>query len=144
MKRIWTNGCYDILHIGHVRLFQYAKSLGDILIVGIDSDERVKELKGNNRPFNNENTRKEILLSNKYIDEVFIFNSSDDMCRIVQDCRIYTIVIGGEYSNRFTNPPVVAANFVKELIFFPMVPNISTTKILKYEENINNGKNSIT
>ena len=52
-KKIWTNGCFDILHIGHIKMLQYARSLGDNLIVGIDSDRRVKELKGESRPINN-------------------------------------------------------------------------------------------
>ena len=59
--KIWTNGCFDILHIGHIALFKYARSLGDELIVGIDSDEKVKRDKGKNRPFNCLYDRMEIL-----------------------------------------------------------------------------------
>ena len=72
MKKIFVNGCFDILHRGHIELFKYAKSLGDILFVGIDTDERVKKAKGNERPFNNQDDRKYLLESIKYIDEVFI------------------------------------------------------------------------
>ena len=52
MKTVWTNGCFDVLHRGHIELFKYAKSLGDYLVVGIDTDERVKASKGSSRPFN--------------------------------------------------------------------------------------------
>ena len=80
---IWTNGCYDILHVGHIALFKYAKSLGGNLIVGIDSDDRVNKLKGNGRPINNQNDRKEMLESIKFIDEVIIFNTKEEMCDLL-------------------------------------------------------------
>ena len=67
---IFTNGCFDILHIGHVKLLKYAKSLGSRLIVGINSDCSVKRLKGSSRPINNLNNRKELLESLSCVDEV--------------------------------------------------------------------------
>ena len=70
MKNIWTNGCFDIIHAGHIALFEYAKNLGDNLFVGIDSDERIKINKGLNRPINNVALRQKVLLSIKYIDRV--------------------------------------------------------------------------
>ena len=73
-KIIWTNGCFDVLHRGHIELFKYAKSLGDRLYVGIDTDEKVKRDKGKDRPVNKLNDRKFLLESIKYIDKVFIFN----------------------------------------------------------------------
>ena len=76
MKKIWTNGCFDVLHRGHLEMFKYAKSLGDYLIVGIDQDERVRASKGISRPVNNENDRKFILESIKYIDEVVMFSTN--------------------------------------------------------------------
>ena len=79
MKKIFVNGCFDILHRGHIELFQFAASLGDKLIVGIDSDERVKKSKGISRPFNNQDDRAFFLESIKYIDEIYIFDSSEDL-----------------------------------------------------------------
>lgn len=124
---IWTNGCYDILHVGHIALFKYAKSLGDNLIVGIDSDKRVKELKGSDRPFNNENDRKEMLESIRFIDEVVIFDTKEEMCEILIDKNINTIVIGDDYRNKL----VTGSDIIKDIVFFAKIGNYSTTNYLK-------------
>ena len=73
MKVGFVNGCFDVLHVGHIRMLEYAKSCCDHLIVGIDSDKRVKELKGQSRPINNENERTEFLLALRAVDDVKIF-----------------------------------------------------------------------
>ena len=78
-KVIWTNGCFDVLHRGHIELFKYAKSLGDRLVVGIDTDERVKASKGETRPFNNIQDRVEMLQAIKYIDEVRVFDTDVEL-----------------------------------------------------------------
>lgn len=126
MKKVWTNGCYDILHVGHVRLFKYAKALGDQLIVGIDSDSRVQKLKGSDRPINNQDHRKEMLLSNKYIDEVIIFNSSDELRNLIRTNAIHTMVVGEEYRNK----EVVGSEHCPEVIFFTKIKGLSSTRIL--------------
>ena len=74
--KVWTNGCFDILHRGHIELFRYAKSLGDELVVGIDTDEKVKLDKGEDRPINNLQDRMYMLQSIKYIDRVIPFHST--------------------------------------------------------------------
>ena len=84
MKIIWTNGCFDILHRGHIELFKYAKSLGDKLFVGIDSDQKVKQDKGFPRPINNQEDRRIILESIRYVDEVCIFDSKDVLEKIIK------------------------------------------------------------
>ena len=76
MIKVWTNGCFDILHRGHIEMFRYAKSLGDELVVGIDKDEKVKLYKGKDRPINNLQDRMYMLQSIKYIDKVVYFNST--------------------------------------------------------------------
>lgn len=131
MKNIWTNGCYDILHLGHIRLFQYAKSLGNKLIVGIDSDNRVKELKGNNRPINNEQYRKEILESIKYIDEVYIFDTSDKLKSLIKEHNIDSIVVGDDYKTKL----VIGSELVKQTIFFTRIPSLSTSQIINDTSN---------
>lgn len=128
MKNIWTNGCYDILHIGHIRLFEFAKSLGDKLIVGIDSDNRIKKSKGNNRPINNQEFRKEILQAVRFIDEVYIFYTDDELCNLIKQNSIDTIVVGTDYKDK----DVVGSQFSKETIFFPRTIDISTSKIYEY------------
>ena len=96
MKKIWTNGCFDVLHIGHIKMLQFARSLGDNLIVGIDSDKRVASLKGSDRPINNQNDRVEFLRSIKYVDDVFVFNSKENMCDILIREEISTTEIINE------------------------------------------------
>jgi D-beta-D-heptose 7-phosphate kinase/D-beta-D-heptose 1-phosphate adenosyltransferase len=128
-KIIWTNGCFDVLHRGHIELFKYAKSLGDELIVGIDSDEKVKKDKGNDRPFNNVKDRKEVLEAIKYIDGVFIFNDTqglDDLIRVVGPD---IMVIGSDWKGK----TVVGEQHVNKLIFFDRLKNYSTTNILEWK-----------
>jgi len=125
LKNIWTNGCYDILHIGHIRLFEFAKSLGDKLIVGIDADDRVKQFKGNNRPINNQEFRKEILQAVKFIDKIYIFYTDDELCNLIKENNIDTIVVGNDYKDK----NVIGSQFSKQTVFFPKTINISTSKI---------------
>jgi rfaE bifunctional protein nucleotidyltransferase chain/domain len=125
LKNIWTNGCYDILHIGHIRLFEFAKSLGDKLIVGIDADNRVRRSKGNNRPINSQEFRKEILQAVKFIDEVYIFHSDDELCNLIKQHNIDTIVVGSDYKDK----NVIGSQFSKQTVFFPRTIDISTSKI---------------
>ncbi len=79
MRIIWVNGCFDVLHRGHIELFKYAKSLGNRLVVGIDSDNRIKGSKGSSRPFNTSRDRKYVLQSIKYIDDVVEYDSDDEL-----------------------------------------------------------------
>ena len=81
---VWTNGCFDILHRGHIELFKYAKSLGNRLIVGVDTDEKVKLDKGKNRPINNIGDRVTMLESIRYIDEVVWFDSTDGLRNLIK------------------------------------------------------------
>lgn len=126
MRSVWTNGCFDILHIGHIKLFEYAKSLGDILVVGIDSDERIKKSKGISRPINNEQNRQAFLQAIRYIDHTVIFHSDDELCSYIKKFNIDTMVVGDEYKTK----EVIGSEFCKDINFFPKIPNISTSKIL--------------
>ena len=96
---IWVNGCFDILHVGHLNLLQAAKKYKNkknILYVGIDSDKRVKELKGNDRPINNENDRKRLLESLKMVDKVVIYDTQEEMCNYIKSFNIDYMMIGDE------------------------------------------------
>ena len=126
---VWTNGCFDILHKGHIELFKYAKSLGDKLYVGIDSDEKVNKDKGIDRPFNNVQDRRKVLEAIKYIDGVFIFNDTqglDDLIRVVGPD---IMVIGSDWKGK----TVVGEQHVNKIKFFDRIEEYSTTKILEWK-----------
>jgi rfaE bifunctional protein nucleotidyltransferase chain/domain len=124
-KIIWTNGCFDILHTGHIELLKFAKSKGDFLFVGIDSDKRVKNLKGEKRPINSQWDRKKMLESIKYVDKVFIFDDEHSMEEILIDNKIDLIVIGDEY----TDKKVTGSRFC-EISFFKKIPGKSTSNLI--------------
>ena len=125
-----TNGCFDILHVGHIRSLQKAKSMGDILAVGVNSDDSVKKLKGKNRPINNQNERAEILAALGCIDLVSIFTdeTAEKFLEIVKP-NLY--VKGSEYD--LVNLP--EAKLVNKLggktVALPMIPGVSTTKTIE-------------
>ena len=97
MKIVFTNGCFDILHIGHVHYLNEAKALGDKLIVGLNSDESVRRLKGLDRPINNENDRKFILENLRSVDEVIIFNE-DTPIELIKNVKPNILVKGGDWA----------------------------------------------
>ena len=124
-KIIWTNGCFDILHTGHIELLKFAKSKGDFLFVGIDRDKRVKNLKGEKRPINSQWDRKKMLESIKYVDKVFIFDDEHNMEEILIDNKIDLIVIGDEYADK----KVTGSRFC-EISFFKKIPDKSTSNLI--------------
>ncbi len=95
-KIVFTNGCFDLLHVGHIRYLQEAKKLGDFLFVGINSDSSVKTLKGPNRPIQNENDRAEILASLGCVDAVCIF-SEDNPLNLIKQVSPNVLVKGGDW-----------------------------------------------
>ena len=130
-KIIWTNGCFDVLHRGHIELFKYAKSLGDKLIVGIDSDEKVKKDKGRFRPINTMRDRKFILESIKYIDKVITFNSTQGLEDAIETILPNIMVIGSDWKGK----TVIGQQYTDKLIFFDRIGDYSTTNILNGETN---------
>lgn len=127
MKLGFVNGCFDILHIGHKRLFEFAKNNCDHLIVGIDSDQRVKDLKGEKRPFNNHNIRKEMLEAIKYIDEVKVFNSEKELKNLVKTYCPDVMFVGSDYREK----KVIGSQYAKKLIYFERIDEYSTTKTIE-------------
>lgn len=126
-KTVWTNGCFDILHRGHIELFKYAKSLGNYLVVGIDEDERVKQSKGDSRPINTTSDRKAVLESIKYIDEVVTFSKDSELENCVLNSEASIMVIGSDYKGK----RVIGAQYVDEVKFFNRLTDYSTTKIVE-------------
>ena len=127
MIKVWTNGCFDILHRGHIELFKYAKSLGDKLIVGVDSDEKVKKDKGQDRPINYIGDRIEVLKSIKYIDEVVWFVSTGHLRTTIGIHKPDIMVIGSDWKGK----DVIGQEYAGKVDFFDRIECYSTTKLLK-------------
>ena len=127
MITVFTNGCYDILHPGHLALLKFAKSKGEWLTIGIDSDKRVKKLKGESRPVNDEYARKEMLLALSVVDDVYIFNSDEQLCDLIKHIKPDTMIVGSDYKDK----PVIGSQYAKKLMFFEKINGYSTTKIIK-------------
>jgi D-glycero-beta-D-manno-heptose 1-phosphate adenylyltransferase len=131
-KVVFTNGCFDILHIGHVRLLNIAKSYGDILVVGVNSDNSVKRFKGEDRPVNGQDDRCELLNNLKSVDYVIVFDE-DDPCRIISELKPNVHVKGGDYDpdNYDTMPESkVVRDLGGEVKIVPLIQGKSTTGII--------------
>lgn len=125
MKRIFVNGTFDVLHLGHLAMLNFAKSLGDHLVVAIDSDERVHRLKGSSRPINNVVERKVMLENLKAVDSVKIFDTDEDLINIIKTCDI--MVKGGDYKTL----PIIGKEFVT-VVLFDRLDDYSTTKKIQH------------
>ena len=125
---IWTNGCFDIIHVGHIELFKYAKSLGFTLYVGIDSDEKVKKDKGKDRPFNKLTDRIKVLESIKYIDKVISFNTTKELESLLHHYKPHVLIVGSDWQNK----TIVGEEHAQHVRFFDRIEQHSTTKILEW------------
>ena len=121
--RVFTNGCFDILHKGHIELLAYCKSLGQVT-VGLNSDESVKRLKGVSRPMNTESDRKRILEALRYVDEVIIFQE-DTPHDLIRKLKPDVIVKGGDY-----RPNEVIGSDLCEVRIFNTLAGYSTTSFI--------------
>ncbi len=134
-KVVFTNGCFDIIHSGHLELLEKARALGTKLIVGINSDESVKKIKGAPRPFTNQNERAEILKSLRFVDEVRVFDESTPE-KLIREINPNILVKGGDWQ---TNE-IVGADFViengGEVFSIPLKEGFSSTKIIENIQNI--------
>lgn len=128
MRKVWVNGCFDVLHRGHYELFNYAKSLGDLLTVGIDSDEKIKKDKGDGRPFNNVEDRAYALESLRAVDKVRIFNTREELENNIKEYSPDILVVGSDWKNK----EVVGCKYAKKIVYFNRIGEYSTTSILNY------------
>ena len=126
---IWVNGCFDVLHMGHIELLRYAKLLGHTLIVGTDSDQRIKSNKGFSRPINNLALRVKFLEAIRYVDTVVTFDTDEQLNELIRFYNADTMVVGEEYKGR----RIVGGECVKNIIFYPKQYGLSTTKLINYK-----------
>jgi len=125
-KIVFTNGCFDLYHIGHAKYLESAKSLGDILIVGINSDSSVKKLKGNERPINPLSDREKIIASHFAVDYVLSFDDETPLA-LIKKIQPDVLVKGGDYKNK----TVVGETYSKQVVLIDYIKNKSTTGIIK-------------
>jgi D-beta-D-heptose 7-phosphate kinase/D-beta-D-heptose 1-phosphate adenosyltransferase len=127
LRKGFINGCFDVLHPGHIAILEYSKSLCDHLIVALDSDERVATAKGNDRPFNNLDDRKRVMQSIRYVDEVVTFSSTEGLERLIKNCSPDVLIVGSDWEGK----TVIGAEHAKELKYFRRIDGHSTTRILE-------------
>ena len=126
-KSVFINGTFDVLHLGHLALLNYAKSLGDKLFVAIDSDERVQQLKGPTRPIYDAYQRKVMLLNLKAVDEVEIFSSDEELEMWIKQINPTIMVVGSDWRNK----TVIGSQYAKRLEFFERIDEYSSTKTIQ-------------
>lgn len=121
MRRVFVNGTFDILHLGHLALLSFAKRQGQWLTVAIDSDRRVRELKGPDRPVNSQHERVEMLRAIRWVDEVKIFDSDQELIDMISEADV--MVKGSDYQGK----PIVGQDLC-EIVFFERINEFSSTK----------------
>ena len=135
-KLVVTNGCFDLLHLGHVRYLQAARKLGDALAVGLNGDRSVSKLKGNGRPINNESDRAEILAALSCVDFVSVFPEMR-ATRFIRAAQPAIYVKGGDYTSESLNPEERAAlqEVGAEIRIIPFEKGYSTSFLLEQLRN---------
>lgn len=129
-KIVFTNGCFDILHVGHVRYLTAAKNFGDVLIVGLNTDESVRKLKGETRPINNEQDRAEVLLGLKAVDHVICFGEQTAE-NLISEVRPNIYVKGGDYTLETLPEAKIIQSYGGKVEFINLVEGRSTSNIIK-------------
>lgn len=130
-RLVFTNGCFDLLHVGHVRYLRQARALGDALVVGLNSDGSVRALKGEGRPMNSQGDRAEVLAALGCVDYVVIFDDPR-ATELIRTVRPHVYAKGGDYTPESLDSEERAAleNCGAEIRILPLVPGRSTTELL--------------
>ena len=128
MKISFVNGCFDVLHPGHIQLLEYARSFGDYLIVAIDSDRKVAEMKGPNRPIFSQYDRAAVLKSIRHVDIVHIFDTREELEYLLESIKPDTMVVGSDWKGK----EVVGSHYAKQVRFFDRIGEYSTTKTIEH------------
>ena len=130
MITVFTNGCFDILHAGHIDCLKKSRALGDKLVVGINSDKSVRKLKGLSRPINNQEDRKKMLEALRCVDEVIIFDE-DSPYELISKLRPNILTKGGDYSI----DKIRSRSLVEEVVIIPYKEGYSTTNMINRIKN---------
>lgn len=123
-----VNGTFDIVHRGHIEMLNYAKSQGDFLLVAIDTDRRVKELKGDKRPINNQWDRWYMLDNLRAVDSVRFFDSKEELIEIMKEYKPDIYVKGSDWKR---DQPSTAEQYCEKVIYYDRVGDYSTTKTIQ-------------
>lgn len=132
-KFVFTNGCFDIIHKGHITYLEEASKMGEILIVGLNSDESVRKLKGPNRPINNEDDRAKVLSSLSSVDYIIIFEENDPY-NLIKELKPSVLVKGGDYEIE----NVIGHDLVDKTVIIDFVEDLSTTNIINKIKSLKN------
>ena len=127
MKKIFVNGSFDLLHTGHLGMLNHARRLGDHLLVAVDTDRRIKEHKGEDRPVNNERTRVAIMSNLKAVDEVAVFDTDEDLINIIRMYEPDIMVKGSDWRGG----EIIGSEYCKEILFYERDNDESTTKTIE-------------
>ena len=128
MTRVVVNGTFDIIHVGHLKLLEYARSFpNSYVLVLTDSDRRIKELKGQDRPINNEYERCSMLSAMKYVDRIETFDSDQELIDLIKNFDPDVMVKGGDYRDK----PIIGAEYCKDIKFYDRFKHYSTTDTIQ-------------
>ena len=127
MRKIFTNGCFDILNPGHLALLKYCATMGDYVLVGIDSDRRVQEMKAQNRPIQNQEIRRIMLLNLKWVNDVVIFDTDEELEQLVKNYDPYCMIVGSDWQDK----KVIGSEHAEVIGYFERIDEYSTSKIVE-------------
>ena len=125
--RVFVNGTFDLLHPGHISLLNYAKSLGNYVIVGIDTDDRVREKKGPTRPIYNQTDRGLMLIALESVDEVRYFDSDESLESLVKEIKPDVMVVGSDWKDK----SVIGSYWSSDLKFYDRIEKYATSKTVQ-------------
>ncbi len=126
--KVWVNGTFDVMHVGHIKLLEQASRLGTVR-VGLDTDERIRSKKGPTRPVNTLEDRMEFMKSIRYVDSVVSFGSNEELENRIKEWDADIMVIGNDYKYH----EIIGSHLVEKVFFFDKIEGKSTTNILKHE-----------
>jgi cytidyltransferase-like protein len=138
VTKVWVNGTFDVFHPGHLALLKFAAKNGE-LHVGTDTDRRISEKKGPDRPFFNLEQRMEMLESIKYVSRVYSFDSDEELVSLMQEVDPDVMVIGSDYRGK----NIVGSHIPRDIVFFERIEGISTTEILGKNEDNNSHRREV-